>query len=245
MRNHFFIFFFLVLLPQVINAQSTITIVRGQDFPPYHFIDQSGNPSGFAVEIIRSVADGMNIQIEFKQYPWSRCLKLVELGMADAMMNLFKTRERKGFMYFSNNILAYEVNQFFKLEETSLEYTGDLSELFPFRIGAIRNYSYGPVFDAVKFDNIFRLETETSLIRSLFNKRSDIIIGNDRVIKMLIKKLGGQTLVKPMFPIVSQAPLYIGFSKARGHKKLSDDFSKVLSKFKKSKTYIKIMNKYN
>ncbi len=138
MRNYLFVFLFLVLIPQRIKAQSTITILRGQDFPPYHFVDQSGDESGFAVEIIPTVADRMNIQIEFKQFPWSRCLKLVELGKADAMMNLFKTQERKGFMYFSNNILAYEVNQFFKLKETLLDYSGDLSELPPFILDSQR-----------------------------------------------------------------------------------------------------------
>ena len=143
MKNNLFIFIFLVFISQVANAQSSITIVRGQDFPPYHFIDQSGNEAGFIIEIIQTVADNINIEIEFKQYPWSRCLRLVEMGKVDAMMNLFKTEERKGFMYFSDNILVYEINQFFKLKETSLAHNGKLSTVSSFKIGAIRNYKIG------------------------------------------------------------------------------------------------------
>ncbi len=240
-----FIFIFLVFISQVANAQSLITIVRGQDFPPYHFIDQSGNEAGFIIEIIQTVADDINIEIEFKQYPWSRCLRLVEIGKADAMMNLFKTEERKGFMYFSDNVLAYEVNQLFKLKETSLAYNGNLSTVSSFKMGAIRNYSYGPVFDEAKFDKIFRLETEEVLIKALVNKRSDIIIGNDIVIKMLIKKMEVENIIKPLFPIVSKAPLYIGFSKARGHKKLSGDFSKALYRLRNSIAYNNILRKYD
>ena len=147
-------------------------------------------------------------------------------------------------MYFSDNILVYEINQFFKLKETSLAHNGKLSTVSSFKIGAIRNYSYGSVFDEAKFDKIFRLETEESLIKSLVNKRIDLIVGNDTVIKMLAKKMGVENLVEPLFPIVSKAPLYIGFSKAKSHKKLSEDFSKALYRFRNGKTYKNILRKY-
>jgi len=170
---------------------------------------------------------------------------MVELGQADAMMNLFKTEKRKKFMHFSDNILVYEVNQFFKLKETSLKYNGNLSTLSPFKMGVVRNYSYGAVFDGVKFENLFRLETEESLIQSLVHKRTDIVIGNDIVIEMLTKKLGVKNIVEPLFPIISKEPLYIGFSKARNHKKLSKDFSEALYRLRNSETYKTILRKYN
>ena len=242
LKNSLLILFFIT---QTAHAQPLITIVRGQDFPPYHFIDQSGKETGFIIEIIQAVADDINIKIEFKQYPWSRCLRMMELGQADAMMNLFKTEERKRFMHFSNNVLVYEVNQFFKLKEISLEYNGNLSKLYNFRIGAIRNYSYGPIFDKIKFENIYRLETEESLIQSLVHKRTEIIIGNDIVIHMLTKTLGVGHLVEPLFPIVSKAPLYIGFSRARHHKELSENFSKALHRLRKSEEHKNILMRYN
>ncbi|WDP92730.1 MAG: transporter substrate-binding domain-containing protein [Desulfobacter sp.] len=235
----------LFVSTQVANAQSLITIVRGQDFPPYHFMDESGHETGFIIEVIQAVAEDINIGIKFKQYPWSRCLRMVESGNADAMMNLFKTAERERFMHFSNNILAYEINQFFKLNNTSLTYDGDLGALSSLKIGAIRNYSYGPVFDSAKLDNIYRLETETSLIKALLGKRCHLIIGNNRVIEMLVKQMGVENGVAPLFPVVSKEPLYLGFSKKKNHGGLSETFSRALGKLKRSNAYEKILKKFN
>ncbi len=140
-----------IIIPQLANAKSKITIVRGQDFPPYHFVDRSGFETGFLIEIIQSVANKIDIEVKFEQQSWSRCLLMVKLGKADAMMNLFKTDERIEFMHFSNNILAYETNQFFKRNKSSFKYDGDLLMLSSYKIGAIFNYSYG-----VEFDSAFR-----------------------------------------------------------------------------------------
>jgi len=245
MKKYLIIFCFLFFISFPAFANSGIVIVRGQDFPPYHFIDQSGAEAGFVIEIIQSVVASINMQVKFKQYPWSRCLLMVEKGRADAMMNLFKTKERMAFMHFSENVIAHEVNRFFKLKNTPINYSGELLSLSPFKIGAIRNYSYGQKFDQVVFPKIFRLETEENLVKSLVNKRCDIILGNADVMEILIKKMGVENIVESISPTISNEPLFIGFSKAKGHKELSDNFSKALGQFKTTRHYTDILKKYN
>jgi len=245
MKKSLIAFCFLFFVSGVAYANSEIIIVRGQDFPPYHFVDQKGVTSGFLIEIIQAVSASINIQVEFKQYPWSRCLLMVKKGQVDAMMNLFKTKERMHFMYFSENILAYEINQLFKLKSTSIKYLGDLEYLTPFKIGVIRNYSYGPQFDQMVFANIFRLETEEELIKSLVNKRCDIVLGNIAVMQGLIKKMRLENVIEPISPTISREPLFLGFSKIKSHKKLSNSFSNALRQFKTTQHYTDILKKYN
>ncbi len=224
---------------------SSLMIVRGQDFPPYHFLDKNGKETGFIVEIITQVAETLNLDIEFSQYPWSRCLKMVETGEADAMMNLFKTQERQAYMYFSENILALEVNRFFKLDTSPVSFDGNIQGLKGLRIGAIRNYSYGKTFDELSSQlNILRLETEKSLLLNLFNKRCDIILGNDIVLNTLAKEISGGERLVSIGPRITQDPLYLGFSKIRGHKTLSDKFSIALKRFKVTPEYQHILEKY-
>ena len=244
MKTNLIFLIFISIMCSTAFAKSPITILRGQDFPPYHFLEKSGEPTGFIIEIIQAVADEINIEIQFEQYPWSRCLRMMEAGKADAMMNLFMTEKRKKFLYFSNNILVYEINQFFKRKQTLIQFHGDLSTLLDSRIGAIRNYSYGSDFDSLDFKNVFRLETETTLIKALLNKRCDLIIGNDVVIRMLINKMGVGNTVEPVFPIVSKEPLYIGFSKILGHKKLSENFSEALHRFRNNSAYENLLKRY-
>lgn len=244
MKKSILMAFFLILMTSNVYAGPEITIVRGQDFPPYHFFDETDTESGFLIEIILSVSATMNMEVTFKQYPWSRCLEAVKKGRADAMMNLFKTKERLEFMYFSDNILAYEVNRFFKLKTVAVDYSGDLTALTSLKMGGIRNYSYGPEFDAMTFPRIFRLETEEDLIKSLINKRCDIIVGNETVIHLLKNRMGLDDVIESISPQVSKAPLYLGFSKVKKHKGLSEKFSSVLNQFKQTKPYTDILKKY-
>ncbi len=226
-------------------AGSDIVIVRGQDFPPYHHLDPDHGESGLVVDIIRSVAGAMDMTVTFEQYPWSRCLEMVKNGRADAMMNLTKTEEREQFLWFSDNILVHEINRFFKLKDSGIDYSGDVHTLMPLRIGAVRNYSYGHEFDQVQFPNIFQCETENDLIRNLVKNRLDVIVGNEIVISRFIRQENLVDVITPMSPILSRVPLYIGFSKALDHEELAGRFSMTLGRYRKNGQYDDILEKYD
>lgn len=233
----------LLVLP-VHAGPPVITVVRGQDFPPYHYLDENGEETGFIVDIIREAGRQIPLTVRFSQYAWSRCLELVRTGRADAMMNLFKTKERTTFMIFSNNILAREKNVLFKRKQTPLAFTGDLSVLIPYRLGAILNYSYGPGFDSTEFPLMIRLETEADLIKSLVNKRCEVIVGNAIVIRRLMRQMGVADQVDTLLPAVSDDPLYLGFSKKLGHQDLADRFSEALALLKATGAHAAILKKY-
>ncbi|MBU1342730.1 MAG: transporter substrate-binding domain-containing protein [Proteobacteria bacterium] len=234
----------LIALACPVQAAEKLIIVRGQDFPPYHYLDEKGVEKGFEIEIIIEVARLLGTTVSFKQYPWSRCINMVEKGYADAMMNLFKTKNRETFLHFDDSILCYETNTFFTLKTTNLSYSGDIKTMTAYKIGTIRNYSYGKRFDAVHFPLNYQMETEQELIKSLINKRCEVIIGNNLTLQILLNQTGLQDKIKALKPDVSKDPLYIGFSKVRGHKAFSKAFSEKLNQFKTSEKYQKILRAY-
>ncbi|MCP3942175.1 MAG: transporter substrate-binding domain-containing protein [Desulfobacteraceae bacterium] len=237
--------FFLIIMTTSTHAGQHITIVRGQNFPPYHYLDENGSETGFLIDIIRSTAASMDLDVQFKQYPWSRCLHMMKVGTADAMMNLFKTKERVQFLDFPDTPLAYEVNSFFKLKKIPVDYSGDMTVLNPFRIGFIRNYSYGPVFDAMNFPRTVMFETEQDLIKSLVKGNRQIVVGNKIVLQLLIRQMGFENHIDILSPAVSNDPLYIAFSKVRGHKQIAMQFSDALKQFKTTLAYKAILKKYD
>ncbi len=239
----FFIIVSLAAFP--VHASDSLTIVRGQDYPPYHYLDENGIEQGFVIEIVKGAAQLMDIPITIKQYPWSRCINMMKKGYADAMMNLFKTDERETFMYFSDTILGYETNSLFILNTFDFEYTGSLDALLSLKIGVIRNYSYGKEFDATQFPLKYEFDTEKELINSLLNKRCQIIVGNRLTLQILFSNIGIKDKIRILDPDISKDPLYISFSKKRGHKKLSKAFSIELERFKTSEAYKKLMQKYS
>ncbi|HWQ66180.1 MAG TPA: transporter substrate-binding domain-containing protein [Methanospirillum sp.] len=42
-----------------------------ENYPPFEFRDESGNPAGYSVDIIRAVADEMGFEVEVRTAPWS------------------------------------------------------------------------------------------------------------------------------------------------------------------------------
>lgn len=244
MTRYFLIFLIVTLLAAAGHAAEPITIVRGQDFPPYHYMDETGKEAGFEIEMIQTVARQMGIRVQFKQYPWSRCILLVKTGRADAMMNLFKTTAREEFLFFSDNIIGYETNSFFTLAKARPDYDGNPESLKTLKIGAIRNYSYGSRYDSITFPFYFQLETEQQLVKALLNKRVDVIIGNKLVIMILAKETIASDRIKALTPDVSREPLYLGFSRVQGHQALSERFSSILMQFKSTKEYRSLLKRY-
>ncbi len=244
MKNIIAILIFVLSFFPAAYAADTLIIVRGQDFAPYHYTDDSKVEKGFIIEIINNVSHQMGIEVTYQQYPWSRCINMMKQGTADAMMNLFKTPERIRFMAFADNILAYETNTLFSAANSNLSYSGSIKSLTPLRIGTIRNYSYGKEFDAIAFPKNFPLETELQLINALLKKRCDIIIGNKLVISKYLKDKQLDRQIRSLSPDVSKGPLYIGFSKAKGHEKLARSFSRHLKTFKASPEYRNIIQTY-
>lgn len=229
---------------------SKIKVTRGQNYPPYHYIDKDGNLKGLCVEIVNEVCSSMGIDVEYEQNPWSRCIHLVKTGKIDAMMNLFKTKEREGFMIFYDNILAYEINAIWTHKDNNISYTGDIAkEIGDGSIGVVKDYSYGDKFDSIKNQlNIDDTSTnESMLVKKLSSKRLDYIIGNKLVINWLANEQGVLNDIVQLEPVVSIGGLYIGFSKENSETldSVAKTFSEKLKEFKGTDKYNTIVEKYN
>ena len=239
------IFIIVLTITGTCYAGGPLIIVRGQDFAPYHYLDKDKKEKGFIIEIINGTAQRMGLKISYAQYPWSRCMNMMKKGQADAMMNLFKTPERMEFMTFAGTVLGYETNTLFTLTDKNLNYSGNIRELTSYKIGTIRNYSYGKRFDSIRFPVNFTLETEQQLLNALLNQRCEVIIGNKLVFEKIFRARGLSPRIKALVPDVSKDPLFIAFSKVRGHETLAQSFSDNLKQFKTTREYAKILKSYN
>lgn len=63
------------------------------DYPPFEYND-NGIPSGFNIDILRSVAKVMNLNVDIKLGPWNEVRSKLENGEIDLLAGMFKTPER-------------------------------------------------------------------------------------------------------------------------------------------------------
>ncbi len=78
-----------------------IVIGGDHNYPPYEYLDEQGRPAGYNVELTRSIAREMGVDIEIRLGPWTEILKGLEDGEIDAVQGVFYSPERDGIFDFT------------------------------------------------------------------------------------------------------------------------------------------------
>jgi polar amino acid transport system substrate-binding protein len=78
-------------------------ILIGGDFnyPPYEFIDDSGKPSGYNVELTRAIAEVMGMNIAFRFDSWANVRTALERKELDALQGIVNSPQRRKLFSFS------------------------------------------------------------------------------------------------------------------------------------------------
>ncbi|MBF0119131.1 MAG: transporter substrate-binding domain-containing protein [Desulfobacterales bacterium] len=71
-----------------------INAMGDHDYPPFEYNDKNGNPSGFNIDILRSTAKAMNLNIHIKLGPWNEVRSKLENREIEIISGMFKTLER-------------------------------------------------------------------------------------------------------------------------------------------------------
>lgn len=236
----------LLLSPISIFAENVI-FVSVENLPPKIF-KQNGQLKGIYVDTIRLVCKRLNIQPEFRLYPWKRCIQMVKTGKADAIFPPFFTKERAGFLYFPSEPMSYTRNVVFARKNSRLivEHLDDLKGLL---VGVNLGYSYGSEFDTYKENLTLDISIDEKMqILKLSRespKRIDVAVVSEEPFMFLAKKLGYSELFE-IVHILSEQPSYIAFSKATGEtgRLLSEKFYDILYKLKNEGEIKKIEDSY-
>lgn len=82
--------------PLEISDQLPEHLVIGGDynFPPYEFLDENGQPTGFVVDLTKAIAKQMDIDVEITLGPWSDVIKKLQKGKIDAIQGMLYSTER-------------------------------------------------------------------------------------------------------------------------------------------------------
>lgn len=83
------------------DGRPTIIVGGDANYPPYEFIDNSGKPAGFNVELTRAIADVMGINVEIHLGAWGEMRKGLESGKIDILQGVVTTEERAKTYDFS------------------------------------------------------------------------------------------------------------------------------------------------
>jgi signal transduction histidine kinase len=71
-----------------------VVVGLDRDYPPYEFIDPSGHPAGFNVDLTRAIAEVMGMTVEFRSGTWAEMRAGLLSGEVDVLQGITYSQER-------------------------------------------------------------------------------------------------------------------------------------------------------
>lgn len=86
-----------------IYLKDTYTVGMNKDYPPFSYLDENGEPTGFDVESLKWIADKYGFNVEYEYMPWSSGIYAVENYNIDMFYSALSiTDERSTKVTFTN-----------------------------------------------------------------------------------------------------------------------------------------------
>jgi polar amino acid transport system substrate-binding protein len=248
MKNCFFAFF-LCTFSLALHCEETLTVVRGEgDYFPVEYVE-NGKLTGLHIDLIRAVADELNITVEFESLPWNRGVFDFKQGKYDAMSHLSRTEERENFAHFiKGNIISsaktYPIILSSRRDEIAFD--GTLTSLTAYIIAVGAGYRYGVPFDSASFLSKYEIPTPTQevLTKLLRLERVDVIIGSRRNLLQVHSEYEVNETYHVFEQPVASDDSYLAFSKVRNKLGIARKFAAALSQYKSTQAYMDLLQYY-
>lgn len=130
-RNMRFLFIVLIILIQYNYVLSQSYIVGGDfDYPPFSFIDETGNAKGVDIDILNAISDETGIEFKYNLSRWDSALSLVQKGETDIIVGIIFSEDRESKLDFSYP-LHTEYYSVFIRKDLPLK---ELSDLYEYKL---------------------------------------------------------------------------------------------------------------
>jgi polar amino acid transport system substrate-binding protein len=153
------------------------------DNRPFEYIDESGQLTGFHIELVRQVSKALGWDTEFRRVPWKRAQLMLETGEVAAVTYIGATPEREGFAWFlpGNQLQVMRVGLYVRQSRADeIHYQPPLDDMVKrWRFGAAFGYGYNDEINALlqssaPIDQTAR--TQGHLFKMLLSNRFDVAI---------------------------------------------------------------------
>lgn len=78
-----------------IQENKKVVVGTSADYPPYEYIDESGNITGFDIELMAEIAKRMDVELEWVDMPFDSLVAAVDSGKLDMSISCFNYDEER------------------------------------------------------------------------------------------------------------------------------------------------------
>ena len=222
-------------------ANRRIVVGGDHNYPPYEYLDEKGNPTGFAVELTRAIAREMGLDVEIRLGPWAEMVEALKKGEIDVIQGMFYSPQRASkFDFTQPHTLNHYVSVMRKGEGQPPSSVDGLTHK---RIVLQRGDIMHDVLAREGLEEqITLVETQEDMLRELAEGKHDCAVALRISALYFIDKFSWTNLNLGHHPIVP--PMEYSYAFLKGHKALLASFSEGLKVLQKSGEYRTLHDKW-
>ncbi|WP_353096157.1 EAL domain-containing protein [Tissierella praeacuta] len=156
----------------------TIKFAGDHNHPPYEYIDENGNYKGYNVDIIKAVADEMDLDIEIIPMAWNDAIIALDNKEIDGIIGMSQSKDRLEKYRFTSQTINNEQVIFTGKDTVHIN---ELNDLVGLRVAYQKNdYNESLI---IKLSDIMEFPKETleEALVALENGEVDAVLGNKLV----------------------------------------------------------------
>lgn len=164
-----------LIAPASVMAREVLVFGYDEDYPPWEK-NTAGVPTGINIDIMKIVAEKLDVEIRFAPYPFKRVLALLKTGDIDMAGGLEKKPERILFVDFLEP--AYQkTRKVFVMKKSSTKVLEKYADLYSLKVGLRAGTKHFEPFDSD--EKIVKVETDSvdELFNMLLFDRYDVVVG--------------------------------------------------------------------
>ncbi len=82
------------VLDKILKAKK-VSVGTSADYPPYEYLDDAGNKTGFDIELMAEIANRMGVELEWVDMPFDSLVAAVQSGKLDMSISCFNYDEER------------------------------------------------------------------------------------------------------------------------------------------------------
>jgi diguanylate cyclase (GGDEF)-like protein/PAS domain S-box-containing protein len=116
--SHGFLAAHAVFHNQIGSKAVKLIAVIPRHFPPQYFLDEKGNPTGFAIDMIEEIAKQNHFKITYQiKNSWEEVQETLQKGEADLIPNMGITETRQEIFLFTSPLETIPISVFFRRDD--------------------------------------------------------------------------------------------------------------------------------
>lgn len=203
--------FILSMIAVCANAETWRVVYN--DFPPYSNTTETGQPVGFALDILQTAAASLDVEIEYirAENPGD-AIKLIAQGKADLHPHLAPNAERSAFMSFTLPYKSYQLRAYRHKNQLAPQ---DTVTFVGSSIGVAAGSLPDHVASALPNANVIRFQNNTELFFALAKGEVNVAFYADNAFEQLARSLGVEEDYATVGQALTTRDVSMGVSLAR------------------------------